>query len=41
MVALSAVPVFSAPRIEEVSAAAMRQQIEDDWLKSLAQPLTT
>ncbi|MCX7826427.1 MAG: discoidin domain-containing protein, partial [Verrucomicrobiae bacterium] len=41
MVAVTAVAVFGAPRTEELSAIAVRQQIEEDWLKSLVQPLTT
>lgn len=41
MVALNSVTVFGAPRTEEVSAITVRQQVEEDWLKSLVQPVTT
>jgi len=33
--------VIAGPRDERVSPELVRRQIEDDWLKSLAQPLTT
>jgi hypothetical protein len=39
--AISPSPKASQPREERVSASASRQQIEADWLKALAQPLTT
>ncbi len=39
--AISPIPKASQPREERVSASASRQQIEADWLKALAQPLTT
>jgi hypothetical protein len=38
---LAAVGASAAPREDAVSSQAMRQQIEDDWLKSLATPITT
>ncbi len=41
LAALMVAPVEGAPREEDVSASAVRQQVEEDWLKSLATPLTT
>jgi hypothetical protein len=38
---LGPIPRASQPREERVSSETIRQQIEEDWLKSLAQPLTT
>ncbi len=39
----SAVPTPNAasPRVESVAAGALRQWIEDDWLQSIAEPLST
>lgn len=41
LLAGTVVPVVGAPRDEAIPADAVRRQIEDDWLKSLATPLTT
>ncbi|MBI5397365.1 MAG: discoidin domain-containing protein [Verrucomicrobia bacterium] len=41
MFALTSAPAAAVPRDEAVSAITVRQQVEEDWLKSLAQPLTT
>jgi hypothetical protein len=38
---LPPLPPSSTPRDEPLSAAAFRQQIEADWLESLAEPLST
>jgi hypothetical protein len=34
-------PAASVPRVEAVPAGALRQQIEDDWLRAIAEPLST
>ena len=34
-------PSFSTPRTEDVSGAALRRLIEEDWITALAEPLTT
>ena len=34
-------PAASAPRLEPLPAAALRQQIEEDWLRAIAEPLST
>lgn len=34
-------PLASSPRVESVAAGELRQLIEDDWLKSIAEPLST
>ena len=34
-------PSAASPRVESVSAGALRQWIEDDWLQSIAEPLST
>jgi len=39
--AVSPVPKAAQPREERVSSQAVRQQIEEDWLKALVRPLTT
>jgi mono/diheme cytochrome c family protein len=34
-------PAASVPRVEAVPAGTLRQQIEDDWLRAIAEPLST
>mgnify|MGYP001032180978 CR=1 FL=1 len=34
-------PPAASPRVESVPAGALRQWIEDDWLQSIAEPLST